>query len=140
MSRTDPQFKLRMPPALRALAERSAKAARRSLNAELVVRLQQSFAQEVPADDVEPVSAPAARHGLRLLCVFHRQARAAIFQPVAVSRLPAPWAPLQGKWPLALPAPLFLREARSRAPSAAVLARCLRQRPADALRPRARAL
>lgn len=110
MSRTDPQFKLRMPPALRARVEKSAKASRRSINAELVVRLQQSFALEVPVDDSEPVPAPAARHGLRLLCVLHRKNGAAIIQPVAVSRLPAPWAPLQGKWPLALPAMHFLRE------------------------------
>ncbi|HDZ3503619.1 TPA: Arc family DNA-binding protein, partial [Pseudomonas aeruginosa] len=43
MSRTDPQFKLRMPPALRARVEQAAKASRRSLNAELVFRVEQSF-------------------------------------------------------------------------------------------------
>ncbi len=43
MSRTDPQFKLRMPAALRAQVERSAWAARRSLNAEIVLRLEASF-------------------------------------------------------------------------------------------------
>jgi len=45
MSRTDQQFKLRMPAALRAQVERSAWAARRSLNAEIVIRLEASFAQ-----------------------------------------------------------------------------------------------
>lgn len=45
MSRTDPQFKLRMPPALRAQVEQAAKASRRSLNAELVHRLESSFTQ-----------------------------------------------------------------------------------------------
>ncbi|RWY12071.1 Arc family DNA-binding protein, partial [Pseudomonas aeruginosa] len=43
MSRTDPQFKLRMPPALRAWVEQAAKASMRSLNAELVFRIEQSF-------------------------------------------------------------------------------------------------
>ncbi|MDW5716179.1 Arc family DNA-binding protein [Pseudomonas aeruginosa] len=43
MSHTDPQFKLRMPPALRARVEQAAKASMRSLNAELVFRVEQSF-------------------------------------------------------------------------------------------------
>ena len=43
MSRTDPQFKLRMPPALRARVEQAARASMRSLNAELVFRVEQSF-------------------------------------------------------------------------------------------------
>ncbi|MBF8796285.1 Arc family DNA-binding protein [Pseudomonas aeruginosa] len=44
MSRTDPQFKLRMPPALRARVEQATKASiMRSLNAELVFRVEQSF-------------------------------------------------------------------------------------------------
>lgn len=45
MSRTDAQFKLRMPPALRAQVEQAAQKARRSLNAEIVLRLEASFAQ-----------------------------------------------------------------------------------------------
>ncbi|MDX1296934.1 MAG: Arc family DNA-binding protein [Pseudomonas sp.] len=45
MSRTDPQFKLRMPPELRAQLEQTAKEARRSLNAEIVLRLEATFAQ-----------------------------------------------------------------------------------------------
>lgn len=45
MSRTDPQFKLRMSAALRAQVEQAAKEARRSLNAEIVLRLEASFAQ-----------------------------------------------------------------------------------------------
>ena len=43
MSREDPQFKLRMPASLRDQAERAARAAGRSLNAELVARLEASF-------------------------------------------------------------------------------------------------
>jgi hypothetical protein len=45
MSRTDTQFKLRMPAALRAQVEQAAKEARRSLNAEIILRLEASFAQ-----------------------------------------------------------------------------------------------
>ncbi|EMP7218005.1 Arc family DNA-binding protein [Pseudomonas aeruginosa] len=43
MSREDPQFKLRMPAELRARAEQAANASGRSLNAELVARLETSF-------------------------------------------------------------------------------------------------
>lgn len=49
MSRTDPQFKLRIPAGLRAQVEQSAKAARRSLNAEIVIRLESSFSQVAPS-------------------------------------------------------------------------------------------
>ncbi|SFJ14821.1 Arc-like DNA binding domain-containing protein [Pseudomonas guineae] len=45
MSRTDAQFKLRMPAALRAQVEQAAKQARRSLNVEIVLRLEASFTQ-----------------------------------------------------------------------------------------------
>ena len=45
MSRTDAQFKLRIPAALRAQVEQAAKQARRSLNAEIILRLEASFAQ-----------------------------------------------------------------------------------------------
>ena len=57
MSRTDPQFKLRMPAALRAQIEQSAWAARRSLNAEIVIRLQASFAQVAPSTNEQERSA-----------------------------------------------------------------------------------
>lgn len=43
MSREDPQFKLRMPGHLRDQAEQAAKASGRSLNAEIVTRLEASF-------------------------------------------------------------------------------------------------
>lgn len=69
MSRTDPQFKLRMPPALRAQVEQAATQANRSLNAEIVTRLQASFVQAKPEvsahDQPEPVPA-IAPEGLRL--------------------------------------------------------------------------
>ncbi|HEP9528335.1 TPA: Arc family DNA-binding protein [Pseudomonas aeruginosa] len=50
MSREDPQFKLRMPLELRNRAEQSANAAGRSLNAELVARLEASYISELPSD------------------------------------------------------------------------------------------
>ncbi|RRH93131.1 Arc family DNA-binding protein, partial [Pseudomonas aeruginosa] len=110
MSRTDPQFKLRMPPALRARVEQAAKASLRSLNAELVLRIQQSFEGEGATDASVQLPTPNPRPGLRLLCVLVRKAGHPIAQPVAVSRLPAPWAALSGRWPLALPSPFLLRE------------------------------
>ncbi|MHA6638750.1 Arc family DNA-binding protein [Stutzerimonas frequens] len=57
MSRTDQQFKLRMPAALRAQVEQSAWAARRSLNAEIVIRLESSFAQVAPSTNEQERSA-----------------------------------------------------------------------------------
>lgn len=57
MSRTDQQFKLRMPAALRAQVEQSAWAARRSLNAEIVIRLEASFAQFAPSTNEQERSA-----------------------------------------------------------------------------------
>lgn len=53
MSRADQQFKLRMPAALRAQVEQAAKDARRSLNAEIVVRLEASFTQEAIKPEVQ---------------------------------------------------------------------------------------
>lgn len=51
MSRTDPQFKLRMPSGLRNQIEEAAKATRRSMNAEVVIRLEASFAQGKPKQE-----------------------------------------------------------------------------------------
>ncbi|QLC73695.1 Arc family DNA-binding protein [Pseudomonas sp. LPB0260] len=51
MSRTDPQFKLRVPPKLRSKIEQSAFAARRSMNSEVVIRLEASYAQEKTAKE-----------------------------------------------------------------------------------------
>lgn len=45
MSREDPQFKLRLPQELRDRIEQAAKESKRSLNAEIVARLELSFAQ-----------------------------------------------------------------------------------------------
>lgn len=43
MSREDAQFKLRLPAELREQVEQSAKTNRRSINAEIVARLEESF-------------------------------------------------------------------------------------------------
>ncbi|MDU4059453.1 MAG: Arc family DNA-binding protein [Pseudomonas oryzihabitans] len=51
MSREDAQFKLRLPAELKAKVEKSATENRRSLNAELVARLEESFARDT---EVEP--------------------------------------------------------------------------------------
>ncbi|MCO2134871.1 Arc family DNA-binding protein, partial [Pseudomonas aeruginosa] len=99
MSRADPHFKLRIPPALRARVEQAAKASLRSLNAELVLRIQQSFEGEGATDASGQLPTPTPRPGLRLLCVLVRKAGHPIAQPVAVSGLPAPWAALSGRWP-----------------------------------------
>ncbi|MGE6273212.1 Arc family DNA-binding protein [Stutzerimonas stutzeri] len=48
-----------MPAALRAQVERSAWAARRSLNAEIVIRLEASFAQVAPSTNAQERSASA---------------------------------------------------------------------------------
>ena len=216
MSRTDPQFKLRMPPALRARVEQAAKASLRSLNAELVFRVEQSFegvevarvlssnpinallsflegyllhAAQPPSEPfdralmlidglmdagylsqpeesyltdlrvealawgrarqdkeeadhvVSELLAPNPRSRLRLLCVLARKAgRCAVVQPISVYGLPAPWAPLSGKWPLDLPYPFLLLETRPVPASAEVLACCVRQREAHARRARARSI
>ena len=56
MSRADSQFKLRMPSCLRAQVEVAACEANRSLNAEIVTRLQSSFeAAPVSLDGVVPI-------------------------------------------------------------------------------------
>jgi len=56
MSREDPQFKLRMPAELRAQAEQAAKNSGRSLNAELVARIQSSLITESSAETLIPAA------------------------------------------------------------------------------------
>jgi hypothetical protein len=56
MSREDPQFKLRMPAELRAQAEQAAKNSGRSLNAELVARIQSSLITESSAGTLIPAA------------------------------------------------------------------------------------
>ena len=49
MSRSDPQFKLRMPPHLKDVLEQKAKDNGRSMNAELLYRLEKSLEAEAAA-------------------------------------------------------------------------------------------
>lgn len=56
MSREDPQLKIRLPPDLKEQVEEASKAAGRTINAEVVLRLRQSFEsqrRERPADFAE---------------------------------------------------------------------------------------
>lgn len=52
MSREDPQMKIRLPADLKDQIEAAAKAAGRSMNAEIVARLEQSFKQEEEGFDL----------------------------------------------------------------------------------------
>lgn len=56
MSREDPQFKLRMPVQLRAQVEQAAKTSGRSLNAELVARIEASFLGESATGRLMPAA------------------------------------------------------------------------------------
>ncbi|PJI50302.1 MAG: hypothetical protein CTR55_05520 [Pseudomonas sp.] len=154
-ARSFSQFKLRMPPALRSQVEQAAEASLRSLNAELVFRLQQSFEGEVPADASEQVPAPTASIGLRLLCLLvpSRTGENQSLPIHTVHRMP-PYASRhrsyrdeEGRWSVALDlldlpggTGFYLRETHARAPSPEVLARCVRQRQADSLRSCARTI
>lgn len=53
MKQTDPQMKLRFPPELKAQIEASAKENNRSMNAEIVARLQESFDQKADPRTLE---------------------------------------------------------------------------------------
>lgn len=56
MSREDRQFKLRMPVQLRAQVEQAAKTSGRSLNAELVARIEASFLGESATEQLMPAA------------------------------------------------------------------------------------
>ncbi len=108
--------------------------------------------REVTSDAVE-VRPSTSRPGLRLLCLLvpSRNGEARSLPVHTLHRVP-PYAGLHGRYhdgqgrgsvaldPLDVPGGtgFYLRETHARAPSPEVLARYLRQREADALRPRAR--
>lgn len=70
MSREDPQFKIRMPAALRDRIAEAASASNRTMNAEVLARLEQSFrgefADTTPAGRLALISAVARIAGERL--------------------------------------------------------------------------
>lgn len=145
MSREHPQFKLRMPPALRARVEQTAKQANRSLNAEIVTRLQASFAQATPEvsanEESQPVPTPAAPRQLRLLCLLAQPklgATQARRLPVHTLHRVPPRTVASGRWADLCDSCLVLREAHAVEPTAEVLARCERHRQTHALRAPAR--
>lgn len=53
MKQTDPQYKLRFPPKLKERIEEAAKASGRSMNAEIVSRLENSFGKVAPDQPFE---------------------------------------------------------------------------------------
>jgi len=140
MSRTDPQFKLRMPASLRVQIEQAALQAHRSINAEIVFRLLASFSQEATDHGASTtvdsrVSAPPARTGLRLLCVLDLTDNTPRYIPACgMSALPPRVCHL-GKWGPRLPAGLRLRETHATRPAPEVLARYLRHRQSNAACP-----
>ncbi len=62
MAREDPKFMLRMPADLKARVEEAARAVGRSMNAEIVQRLEQSFSS-TPADNDREIASRAAQEG-----------------------------------------------------------------------------
>ena len=136
MSRADAQFMLRLAAALRSQLEQAALSARRSLNAELLTRLEASFAspaQQVIVDEPQPLSASAARPGLHLLCMRIPSTIGERIQPVCTLHPLPPRAALSGVWPLVLPAGLVLRPALTSPAARELLAHGLRLGQADAL-------
>lgn len=53
---TDPQYKLRMPPELRDKLKKASMDNHRSMNAEIVARLDESFRHETPVDELIPAA------------------------------------------------------------------------------------
>jgi hypothetical protein len=59
MSREDPQFKLRLPAELKARIDQQAEANRRSINAEIIARLEASVLRDTPSEGL--ISASKAK-------------------------------------------------------------------------------
>ncbi|MFG1348610.1 Arc family DNA-binding protein [Xanthobacter autotrophicus] len=61
MKQTDPQMKIRLPPDIKARIEAAAAANNRSMNAEIVTRLEMSFNETlpIPAPNLKSTSDPA---------------------------------------------------------------------------------
>lgn len=100
---------------------------------------QQEVLFDEPVFEV-PEQTPSA--GLRLLCLLDtsRTGEAPIYRPVRALRPMPPRVGPQGQWSLAGNARIRLRETHARPATAAVLARCLGHRQADALSAHSRAV
>lgn len=103
-------------------------------------RLAKPQAQDSANEKPEPVPAPTSRPQLRLLCLLDEASTAESAKPVATMQPLPPRPRINGQWPSTCLAPLVLRDAQARFPSREVLARCLRQRQANAVRPAARTI
>ncbi|OUY06987.1 Arc family DNA-binding protein [Acinetobacter populi] len=57
MARNDPQFNLRVPVELKQKVEEAAKESGRSINAEAVYRLEESFIETIPAEGLNQIVA-----------------------------------------------------------------------------------
>lgn len=66
MKPTDPQYKLRLPQDLKDRIEASSKMSGRSMNAEIVARLQASYRATDCADPALACSEPACHYGVQL--------------------------------------------------------------------------
>ena len=76
MSREDPQLRIRLPIEVKEKIEISAKANKRSMNAEIVQRLDTSFLKDIHEDDV--ISAYEAKslqttHGMKYQISFSKE-------------------------------------------------------------------
>lgn len=76
MSREDPQLRIRLPVEVKEKIEISAKANKRSMNAEIVQRLDTSFLKDIHEDDV--ISAYEAKllqtmHGMKYQILFSKE-------------------------------------------------------------------
>lgn len=72
MSREDPQMKVRLPADLKDQVEAAAKTNNRSMNAEIVARLQASFSPSIDADHLEATVGYLIERNLRALEDYHR--------------------------------------------------------------------
>lgn len=66
MKQTDPQYKLRLPQDLKDRIEQSSKMSGRSMNAEIVSRLQASYRGPAAADPAMGCSEPAGQYQVKL--------------------------------------------------------------------------
>lgn len=92
MSREDPQFKLRMTEDLKAKVEEAAKANNRSMNAELLARLEASFASV----DGDNVTMTRAQLNELVSSIASQVAEQMSGTPEALGRKPKPHDPAEG--------------------------------------------
>lgn len=107
---------------------------------EVKARLAKPQARDSANEKPDPVPAPTSRPELRLLCLLDETSTAESAKLVATMQPLPPRPRINGQWPSACRSPLVLRDAQARFPTREVLARCLRQRQANAFRAAARTI